>query len=173
MSAMIEQAKNNAEAYETLYIRLYTPIYRYLYFRLRDQEIAEDLTHDVFVQIYTAQVIFDSEEHERRFFFTSARNRLIDYLRKKKDLPLDEGVAESIPDSVQSDDGAQRREDTNLITKLLSTLPEDQYTVLVLRYIDDKTTREIADSMDKSEEAVRQIQSRALKTLREQTQHYE
>ena len=173
MSALIERAKANSEAYESLYIKLYTPIYRFLYFRLLNKEVAEDLTHDVFVQIYSSETVFESEDHERRYFFTAARNRLIDYLRKKKDVPLDEEFVANVPDTTRSDDVAVSRESQLLVRKLLAQLSEDQYTALTLKYIEDKDTEEIALIMDKSLEAVRQLQSRGMHTLREKSKDYE
>jgi RNA polymerase sigma-70 factor (ECF subfamily) len=154
---------------ERMYSMLYQPIYRYVYWRVRNHEIAEDLTHDVFLKIYASKPMFESPEHERRVLFVSARNRLIDHFRKRTDEVLDERVAENIPDleeSSSTDRQAITREEREVVLRLLARLPEESYSVVVWKFIERKETSEIATLLGKSEDAVRQIQSRALRTLR-------
>ena len=154
---------------ERMYTELYRPIYRYVYWRVRDREVAEDLTHDVFLKIYASKPVFESPDHERRVLFVSARNRLFDHFRKHTDEVLDSQVAENIPDlgeSSSTDRQAITREERQVVLRLLARLPEESYSVVVWKFIEGKETSEVAALLGKSHDAVRQIQSRALRTLR-------
>jgi RNA polymerase sigma-70 factor (ECF subfamily) len=64
--------------------------------------------------------------------------------------------------------GAERAvERQALLAKLVDTLPEDQRLVIVRRFVDQRSIREIAEELERSEGAVKQLQFRALQSLKE------
>ena len=58
------------------------------------------------------------------------------------------------------------------IKETIATLPSDQQDVITMKFINELSNKEIAIALDKSEDAVRQLQSRALKTIRANTKQY-
>ena len=56
-----------------------------------------------------------------------------------------------------------------MLFKLVDSLPEDQRTVIVRRFVDQRSTRDIAEELGRSEGAIKQLQFRALQTLRTKT----
>ena len=73
----------------------------------------------------------------------------------------------SIADEADSpQEQAIKGESAGMVRKKIALLPEDQQDVIVMRFIDEFSTKEIATMLSKSEEAIRQLQSRGLKSLR-------
>lgn len=168
---LLEQAKSgDATAFGELYRLYFAPIYRYVYFRVKHAEEAEDLTQSVFTKVYAS---LDAYEHRGRpllaFLYTVARNTIIDYWRKKKSVTLDD------PERLQAEIDAAHKIvpelqdpfDTAMLRGAIQRLTDDQQEVVVLRFINDLPNRDIAEQLGKSEEAIRQLQSRALKALRQ------
>lgn len=168
---LLEQAKGgDATAFGELYRLYFAPIYRYIYFRVKHAEEAEDLTQSVFTRVYAS---LDRYEHRGSpllaFLYTVARNAIIDYWRKKKSVTFDD------PEHLQAEiDAAQKIVpelqdpfDSATLRSAIQRLTDDQQEVVVLRFINDLPNRDIAEQLGKSEEAIRQLQSRALKALRQ------
>lgn len=167
---LIEEAKSgNATAFGTLYDQYMPQIYRFVSLRVGGtREEAEDLTHEVFVSAWQNMPTYA----ERGFPLSSwlyqiARNRIIDHFRtKKSDVPLDEHVVDEEHDGeIGPDvDAAMTLERVQLaITKL----GEEQQTVLIMRFVEDRPTSEVAKVLGKTEGAIRLVQHRALAALRE------
>ena len=168
---LIELAKaGNNEAYGKLYELFYTPIYRYLYFRLKDKEEASDLSQTVFLKVYKVlETVEVSKNEPLAYFYTVARNTLIDYRRKKKDLYILDN--EEMPDIPSSEIGIEESIDSQIefagVEKAMQNLTEEQREVITMRFIHDMSYKEISETLGKREDAIRQLQSRALKILKE------
>ena len=172
---IIRRAKNgDAEAFGVLYQEYYTPVYRYVYFRCRFGEDApEDITQDVFLKAYTS---FDAYSYTGTsplaYLYTIAKNLLIDRGRKKR-IPLvhideDDDVLEQIPDGEENaNEQMMRREEAQALRDKIQLLSPDQHDVILLRFIDGLSTKEVADALGKNEPAVRKLQSKGLRSLRE------
>ncbi len=166
---LVEKAKDgDKEAFSSLYRLFFTPIYRYIYFRTGSKAEAEDLTQDVFLKAYASLRRYSySGTSPLAYFYTIARNSVIDYRRKKKMVVADDEELSSIADDRDNpQEQAIKSEDAEIVKKKIVLLPEEQQDVIVLRFIDGLSTKEIATMLAKSEEAVRQLQSRGLKFLR-------
>lgn len=167
---LLERAKDgDTSAFGTLYQLYFAPTYRYIFFRVKHTEEAEDLTQSVFVRVYATIVDY---EHRGKpllaYLYTVARNIIIDYWRKKKSIIMDD------PERLQTEIDAvhkilpelQDPFDTKILHTAIEQLTDDQQEVVVLRFLNDLPNRDIAEQLGKSEEAIRQLQSRALKALR-------
>ncbi|MBI2096897.1 MAG: RNA polymerase sigma factor, partial [Candidatus Sungbacteria bacterium] len=105
------------------------------------------------------------------YFFTIARNTFIDYLRRQKHavLPITDEVLKNTADSAaESARAAEKRETAQTVKSALLKLTEEQQEIIIMKFINELSNREIAAILGKSEEAVRQLQYRALKALRRQ-----
>ncbi len=156
-------------AFEEVYTTYYTPLFRYIKNRIKNTSEAEDMTQTVFMKIWNAMPTWDSRHTSPlAFFFTVARNTLIDYFRKNKNREIvsDEIVSDNIEESDKSDEESTAREQKELLTEAIGKLSLEQQEIIRLYYTNDLTYKEIAEITGKREDAIRQIHSRAIKKLR-------
>src|SRR3990167_9724255 len=109
LHALVERVKNgDSVAFDELYIHVFTPIYRYVYFRVKRKEDAEDIAQTVFLRSYQSLPRFeDKGVSPLAYFYSIARNPEIDHWRKKREIlfgDMGDGVFD-IPDS----SGSERR----------------------------------------------------------------
>ena len=172
---LIERAKKGDErAFAVLYEHYATPLYRYIYFRVGRKEEAEDLLQTVFLKAYRSLPKFrDLGKNPLTFFYTVARNSIIDYQRKNKEIFLEnfEELAQRLPDEgPDTTDLIADRTDSARIREAIQKISPDQRDVVILRFMNDLSTGEISQLIGKTEESVRQLQSRGLKALRHELQ---
>jgi len=172
---VISQAKaGDKESFAIIYEQFYTPIFRYLYGRTGDKELSQDLTQDVFLKgLKSISSFAITNKNPLTYFYTIARNSLIDYWRRDFPELLNEDQLVSLPDlSVQADKLSLERESRELIELGLSALTPAQREVLTLKYLNELSTREIAELLGKSEEAIRQSLVRALRAMSQKLEKY-
>ena len=178
-SELIRRAKQgDQEALVSLYERYRSSVFSYIYYRVSDQDSAEDLTADVFVRMLTKM---DTYVHKTRpilaWLYTIARNLVIDHYRsngKMNVAHLDEAL-------IVSDDGhpgkiVQERMDQECLRRALEQLTEEQRQVILLKFIEGREIGEVAEILGKNERAIRSLQHRALVAMQkamEQEQCYE
>jgi RNA polymerase sigma-70 factor (ECF subfamily) len=165
---LLERARGyDTDALGELYDQYAPLIYAYLYRRVHDAQLAEDLTGEVFVRVLQA---IQSEQfwHTsfRGWLYRIAHNLLVDYYRKQPPVPmlaLDEQLvaAQGDPDSALAE--KLSRQD---LLAAISQLTPNQQQVLVLRFGEELAAREVAEVMGKSVGAVEVLQHRALTALR-------
>ncbi len=158
-------------AFGRLYKLYFIPVFRYIYFRVRNKEEANDLTQTVFLKVFSALPNFrEQNKSPLAYFFTVARNTVIDHWRTKKEIRLDnpENVFENFPDKANSSlEIIEKEETAQAIRCAIQELTDIQREVIVLKFINDLPNKQIATLMGKTEEAVRQLQCRALRALRQ------
>ncbi len=153
---------------EKLYVSHYTPLYRYLFFRVRNKRDAEDLAQTVFVKAFASLKggIWDGAG-DIHYLFTIARNTLIDHFRRSKHTPItSDELIESTADLVTTSAPVEEREHRELVALGISKLKEAEAEAVSLRYLSDMEYSDIARLMGKREDAVRQLVHRGLKSLR-------
>lgn len=165
---VVERAKTGDEgAISTLYERFVTRIYRYIRYRVPDDE-AEDLTADVFVAMvkqikhYQATTVpFEA------WLFQIASNLIASFYRqhyRTSHVELTEQLAET-------EDSAEEtlldEQELERVRELIQTLPDEQQQVLVLRFVERMSHEEVAQILNKKASTVKSIQHRALKHLSE------
>jgi RNA polymerase sigma-70 factor, ECF subfamily len=174
IETIVQRARlGDKEAFGVLYTTYFTPLYRYMYFRVKNKLDADDLTQEVFLKAYAAFPRYTyAGGSPLAYFYTIARNLLIDHYRKKTVPVADEGAAEKLRDDTPGAEAlAIQKEEYERVRAHMMVLPEDQQEALTLRFIEELSTQEIAALMEKNEAAVRQLQSRGLRTLRERMQN--
>jgi len=167
---LILAAKNgNSKAFSELYELYFVPVYRYIYFRVKHKEEAEDLVQAVFVKAYHAVAGYkDMGKSPLAYFYTIARNAVVDYWRKQKRvINLEDVEAEvRISPGINPASLAEERVELKRVLKALKKLTPEQEEVVTLKFINDLSNKQISELLGKSEDAVRQIQHRALERLR-------
>lgn len=165
---ILKAKEGDNEAFGQVFEEYFTSIYRYLYFRLGDKTLADDLTQDVFLKVFESlESLVVSDKSPLTYFYTVARNLLIDNYRKKKISTIDED--EAINKLIEEDNPEKQAilgDDIKKLKDALQKISPAEADALILKFIDNYSNKEIGQIMGKSEEAVRQLQSRGLKSLR-------
>lgn len=151
-----------------LYDRHRESIFRYLWIRLDDRQLAEDLTGDVFMRMLDALPRYRMQGLPfRAWLYRIAHNLLIDYVRKmnhQTTVPLD-AVEEQ-----GTDDGPEQTIEQILLTERLQvalmSLEPTQCEVVTLRFLAGLSLQETALTLGKTEAAIKALQHRGLSSLR-------
>jgi RNA polymerase sigma-70 factor (ECF subfamily) len=168
---LLKAQQGDVEAFGSLYEFYFTPVYRYIFWRLQDKDMVEDLVQAVFAKVFkNLKKYQDQGKNPLAYFFTVSRNLIIDYQRKKKEASLDdlqEGGFQAADEKSSPASELDNKMRLENIIKALEVLGDEQREVIILKYLNDLSNQEIASLMNKKEEAIRQLQCRALKVLRE------
>lgn len=161
-------AKKDPDAYAHIYDRYVDALYRFILFKVSEREIAEDLTSDVFLKTWQYLIEYTGEiENIRSLLYKIARNRIIDFYRKRATMSessLDQ-LTQPIPDSAIAEAIKQNAEAQHMM-KLLQQLKSDYQEVIMLKYIEGFSTKEISQILEKNQSAVRVTLYRAIKRLK-------
>jgi RNA polymerase sigma-70 factor (ECF subfamily) len=162
--------KGDNQAFSSLYLAYFKPIYKYIYFRIGDKTETEDLVQDVFLKAFNSLSKYSySGKSFLAYLYTIARNTTIDHHRKKKTPVADEDQAINVIDPEDTPDREfEKRENAEIIRKKISKLSDSEREVIILRFINGLETAEVARQLGKSQEAIRKLQSRGLKNLKKQ-----
>lgn len=167
---LLHQIKNgNQQAFAKLYDYYRDKIYRFIYFRVSDENLAQDFTNDVFIKILNYLNQGQEIEDFQGFLYQIARNLVIDFYRQRgqEELPIDEFVEENISEERDLITEVEDKFEIEKIREALIRLPERYREVIVLRFIEDLPFKEIAKIMDLREDHARMLVHRGLKVLRE------
>ncbi len=157
------------EAFGKLYLKYLDSIYRYIFFRVnQDKQQAEDLTETVFMKALQNINKFNRPNGNfRAWLYGIAHNTVIDHYRTNKN----HTSLENSPTEPSSIDNTEIILDTEQkfqsVLQAMNILTDEQKTVLMLRFIEEVPNNEIAQILGKNEDAVRALQYRGLKTLRQ------
>ncbi|HEV8433238.1 MAG TPA: sigma-70 family RNA polymerase sigma factor [Thermoanaerobaculia bacterium] len=155
----IEAAKADPSRFAELYDEHFDRVYAYVLRRVVDRSDAQDITADVFQNALANLSRFEWRGAPfAAWLYRIAANAIADHFRRKS-RPLPDASPES-----SSEDVEQRA----MLFRSVDRLPADQRRVIVMRFGEEKTIREIAREMGRSEGAVKQLQWRGLQTLRTQ-----
>jgi RNA polymerase sigma-70 factor (ECF subfamily) len=160
-------AQRDRAAFGVLYRRYLERVYGYCFHLLGDHHDAEDATERTFVAALAALDRYrDTGATFRAWLFRIAHNQLANALRARARHPVDPLDAVPEPAEPADPDGlVSRAEEARRLRAALQRLPEDRRQVIVLRFIDGLSAREIGDVLDRSPGAVRVLQHRALREL--------
>ncbi len=156
-----------AWAFERLYGALAPPVVGYL--RLQGASDPEDLTNEVFLNVFTGIGSFSGDEGQfRSWAFTIAHHRLVDERRRSSRRPdvAPQEVEERADADGDVEDEVLRRLSIERVRRLCDRLAPDQRDVLLLRLLSAMTLEQTAEALGKSETAVKALQRRALAAIR-------
>ena len=158
---LVAAAQRDASHFAALYETHFERVYAFIVRRVRDRDIAEDLTADVF-----QHALANLSRFEWRgvpfagWLFRIASNAIIDRAKrsaKERAIPRpDDPIARSPEDT----------EDCARLFRLVDRLPTDQRRVILMRFAEEKKIRDIAAALGRSAGAVKQLQLRGLQNLR-------
>jgi len=172
---LVEAAQANPAQFEALYRKYLAQVYSFAYYELRDHHEAEDATERTFLAALANLGQFEERARPadgggastfRVWLFQIARNTIGQrrrYRRRHPEATLD--AAAAVTDAVDVEAAAVRREEAGSAVRALARLPGDRRRALILRFVDEMTTQEIAGILGRSEGAVRVLIHRALRSI--------
>ena len=139
----------------------YDKIYRYCYFKMYDDQIAQDITQETFLR-FCKQGLNLGSDKELPYLYIIAKNLCIDHFRRRTTESLEEITEEVIDDPTE-----------DLISNLtlrmtISKLPEDEQELIFLRYVNEVSITTICKITGLSRFAVYRKLSKSLKWLKEE-----
>ncbi len=166
---LIERAqRGDPDAVAELYRRYVQTIARYVAYRVSDSAVIEDITADVFLRMVEGlpRYQFTGAPFEA-WLYRIASARVIDYYRqqnRQSGQNLDEELGKEL---ASLEVNVQEREEVDELRAALHHLPDEQQTILILRFVERKSHEEVAHLLNKSVDAITTAQHRALKRLAE------
>jgi len=152
-------------------------IFRMVYFRVRSEVDAEDLTQDIFIQALKGVARLKEVDRFRPWLFSIAINRVRDFYRKRRFLFFmgTPGEAEVVKMEQQEEKtdaepliNVERKDFWNQIGGFLKKLSRLEKEVFIMRFLDQLTLKEIAETLGKGESTVKTHLYRALKKFKKE-----
>jgi RNA polymerase sigma-70 factor (ECF subfamily) len=172
---LVEAAQTDPARFEALYRKYVAQVYSFAFYELRDHHEAEDATERTFLGALAALGRFEERARPvdgdgastfRVWLFQIARNAIAErrrHLRRHREEPLESAAA--VSDKLDVESIAIQHDATTAAMQAITNLPDDRRRALVLRFVDEMSTHEIAGILDRSEGAVRVLIHRALRSL--------
>ena len=162
--------RGEASAFGSLYDRYQPRIYRFVYLKVSHREEAEDLTHQIFLSAWQNMASFSPREGVpfSAWLYGIARNKIIDHYRvRRQAISLEDANQETFQIAPASDRNAELALMTTRIRSALKTMSADFREVIILRFVEEMSIKETSAIMNKSNGAIKILQHRAIKALRE------
>jgi len=162
-------AQRDTNAFAALYDEHLNTIYRFVSFKVGDATLAEDLTAEVFSKAWENIDRFEWRDLPfQHWLLRVARNVVVDHWRANRRSPTSlDGLYELANEEPSPDEIVVRDAEVARARGALKRLADDQREVLILRFIEGYSHADTAQVLRKSVVAVRKIQERALRALRE------
>jgi RNA polymerase sigma-70 factor, ECF subfamily len=166
---ILRATQGEKSAFGELYELYLDPIYRFIYFRVSNEQEAEDMAEEVFIRAWKSFPRFNNGSEIQNFrslVYRIARNLVVDRYRKKNlEVSLEDHVVVA-DQELQPDVAVQMEEQSNHLSDAIRMLEDPFREVLVHRFVNCLSHAETASLMGLRENHIRVLQYRALKKLR-------
>ena len=163
---LVVRAKaGDSGAISQIYERYATAIYRYIYYRVGEVELAEDLQADVFLRMLESIHRYEDRGWPiSAWLYRIAHDRTVDTMRRRRvrqhvSLDLWGGACEG------PEHGVSVQIEYEEVQRLMNDLTDDQRQVIRLRFLADMSIQEVAMRMGRTEGSVKALQHRGLQSL--------
>ena len=169
LRALVDLAKEgDAEAFGQLYDHYVSGVFRFIYYRVGSQQLAEDLTSETFVRGLRAIQRFNWQGKDFGAWLTTiARNLVADHFKSSR--ARLEIVAETIPEGkatvASPEDEVLALISNEMLFEAVNSLPNEQRDCILMRFIQGLSIAQTAAALGRSEGAIKQLQLRAVRSL--------
>lgn len=159
--------KGSSDAFAALYREHVQVVFRYIFHRVTDRQLAEDLTGDVFTRALEGLPKYQDQGRPLlAWLYRIAHARVVDYYRQQGRRPEEHDIEdEPIAVTPDMDQGLVRRQAAKALREAIARLTEEQQQVIILRFIEGYPIEMVAKVMGKNANAIKALQHRALRAL--------
>ena len=169
---LIEDYLNgDKNVFDEIVNRYLKTVYNFVYRLVGNTKEAEDITQEVFLKVWKNLKKFDREKSFKTWIFSIAKNTAIDFLRKRKDIPIsffdnddEENFLENtlIDEEPLADKVIELEYNKKEIEKVMLDLTVVQREVIILKYLNEMSLSEVSEIMNIPKETVKSHHRRAL-----------
>lgn len=167
---LVSQFVNGDEsAFESLFKQHYQMLLKVALFLLNDAEQAEEIVHDVFLNVWQKRQNVNPDASFKNYLITAVRNRCFNHLKAKKktqSINDEESWVEELVADNHTDTPAHVKDVQKAIDAAVAKLPQQCKLIFQLSRYENMSYKEIAAALDLSPKTVENQIGRALKTLR-------
>ena len=166
---LIERIANaDKAAVQALFARFHVRIYRFIVRMVGNEAVAEELANEVFLDVWRQAGRFESRSSVSTWLMAIARNKAISHLRRKKDMPLDDKMANLIEDTQDNPETVAQKTDKGAAIRLaIDSLSPSHKAVIDLVYYHELSVREVSKVLDIPANTVKTRMFHARKNLAE------
>jgi RNA polymerase sigma-70 factor (ECF subfamily) len=168
--SLVRQSRADARAFGALYDHYFPRVYNYVYFRVRERAVADDLVSTIFLRALDR---LDTYQEKKAPFgvwlFGIAHNVVVDHYRsasRSPSVPLEQAEALVSRGALSAEQSLAQREEAQALLEQVSRLPERDQEIVALKFGSGLTNRKIATLLDLKESHVAVILYRAMRKLR-------
>ncbi|HXF44064.1 MAG TPA: RNA polymerase sigma factor [Candidatus Paceibacterota bacterium] len=166
---LVKKAQNGQkEAFGTLYDKHLPAIYRFILLKVGNEPDAEDICHQVFLNAWQNIESYRFQGFPfSSWLYRIARNAVIDHWRTRKtDVDIELVSSTLLSDAPALGEQLDDKLGIERVWRALKKLDDDHQSLLVMKFVNELSNKEVAEILGKSEGAVRVTQHRALKQLK-------
>ncbi len=163
------------DAFRALFDRYYPRVFVFVRRRLEDQELAREITSDVFLEVWASAPAFRGESKVTSWIFGIARFKCLEAIRQRsrfkrsRVVASEDGVISQVPDegpSATHQDTLDARDGLRRVAGLLERIPSEQREALTWSVVEGQSLEEVAARQNVSRDTVKTRISRARRSLR-------
>ncbi|GEM01675.1 RNA polymerase sigma-70 factor, ECF subfamily [Halolactibacillus halophilus] len=159
--------------FDYLYDTYHTDVYQYIFYLVKNHQVAEDLIQETFIKVLKAHKQFRGESSEKTWLFSIARHTVMDHFRKQQREKNKWFGLFNKNDEWQQIEGKEPlpeellilAEEQQLLYRKLDLLTLDQKNVIILRFIQSMSIHDTSRILEWTESKVKTTQHRAIKKL--------
>ncbi len=167
--ALLRLQAGDTEAFGFFYDQYAEKIYRFVYFKTSEKELAQDITHEVFLKAWEYIVDNKTIENLQAYLYKMARNKIADYYRSR------DRQTTFLKDEVDTIGAPIEESETNadiyILEKHLKSLKDEDQEIIILRHIEGLNIEEMSNILGKDKNNVRVTLHRAIAKLKEAYYH--
>lgn len=171
----IDQKQHYTNQFMEYYEKYNDDIFRFCMVKTRDQSLSLEITQDTFMKFWEYIIKGNEIKQERPLLYRIANNLIIDFYRKKKDILVEDFTDGEYEHYTQYDNSERQIDqlDGEKIINLLHRLPALTREIITLRFINDFSISEIAQTIKRDNKTVSVYLHRGIQQLREIVKDYE
>ena len=131
---------------------LWNKVYNYVYGKIRNEEEAEDVAIETFTKVFSKLKLYNEDFDFTTWVISIAHNTMIDHIRKspKLNISLDDenNLLEILEDQPSPEEYLILKQDNDKLNKAIAKLKDPYQKIIELRYIEDKTYKEIVEELN-------------------------
>lgn len=166
---IFEKAKNSDKnAFSVMNEVYFEPLYRYVYLRIGNKAEADDLIQDIFIKVYNSSEDSVCEDTSMLInFYSIAGKNVSDWKRKRRDvISIDDNV-ENYSDLLIDSDESLKKEEFEQLQRALKKLTSEQQDVVIFKFVEELSVKEIMKILGKTESSISRIQSDGIRLIRD------